>query len=85
MQYRAAIGGTSANVNIIPGSAPGWVRLIRSGNTFTGQWSADGVNWTTVGTTTVSMSSTVYFGMALTSHDPSVKATAAFDDMRIQQ
>ena len=85
MQYRAATGGTSANAGIIAGTAPGWVRLTRHGSTFTGQWSTDGVTWKTVGTATVNMSSTVFFGMAVTSHDAAVRATAAFDDMRIQQ
>ena len=32
MQYRAVAGGSSANVAIVPGVAPEWVRLVRRGS-----------------------------------------------------
>ena len=49
MQYRAEPGGISSNVALTPGTAPEWLRLRRSGNTFTGAASEDGVTWRTVG------------------------------------
>ena len=54
---------------------PYWVRLTRTGNTFKGEKSADGKTWTIVGTDAtlnphdVIMSSTVYIGMCVTSHN----------------
>jgi len=85
MQYRSETAGISTSVAIIPGAAPGWVRLTRAGDVFTGAWSKDGATWTTLGSTTVAMGSTVYIGLAVTSHDATRAATGAFDDVMIQQ
>ena len=40
-------GGTSTSIKGFPGAAPQWIRLVRSGNTFTGYYSANGTAWTT--------------------------------------
>jgi hypothetical protein len=78
-QYRSSTGGgTSYNSTSGP-SAPYWVKLVRSGNTFTGYRSPNGVTWTPQGTNTFTMSSTVYVGLALTSHNSSSLGTATFD------
>jgi len=80
-QYRSTAGGNSAN-NITTGlNAPYWLRLVRSGNTFTGYRSPDGVTWTQVGSTTISMASTVYIGLAVTAHNSSALCTATFDNV----
>lgn len=82
-QYRSSAGGTSLN-NASPGlTAPYWVRLVRNGNTFTGFRSADGVNWTHQGSSTIAMASTVYAGLAVTSHDSSTSCTAVFENVTI--
>jgi glucuronoarabinoxylan endo-1,4-beta-xylanase len=83
-QYRSSTGGSSAN-NVTAGLvAPYWVKLVRSGNTFTGYRSADGVSWTQQGSpTTVTMASTVYAGFAVTSHDTSTACTAVFDNVSV--
>jgi hypothetical protein len=85
MQYRAATGGASAQAGAIAGAAPGWVRLTRVGNVFTGYWSADGMTFTAVGTATVAMSDGLFVGLAATSHDPATAATGTFDNILIQQ
>lgn len=92
MQYRAQTGGQTASVvpsstatGPISGAAPGWVRLTRTGNVFTGEWSTDGVNWTRVGdSVAVAMGSTIYVGVAVTSHDRNVNATGVFDDVMVK-
>ena len=43
LQYRSSTGGGSVTNNVTGLSAPYWVKLVRSGNTFTGYCSADGV------------------------------------------
>ena len=48
---------------------PDWVELVRSGSNFTGYVSADGVNWTKVGTDSLTMNSTIYVGLCDTSHN----------------
>jgi len=81
-QYRTTTGGNSAN-SVTPGlSAPYWVRLVRSGNTFTASRSLNGVTWTQQGSpTTINMASSVYVGLAVTSHDSSTRCAATFDNV----
>ena len=44
-QYRSSTGGSTTDNNATGGlSAPYWVKLVRSGNTFTGYRSPDGAN-----------------------------------------
>src|SRR5262249_61251188 len=52
----------------VSAASPRWLRLTRSGDTLTGYESADGTNWTTVGTATLAgLSSTVQTGLFVTS------------------
>jgi regulation of enolase protein 1 (concanavalin A-like superfamily) len=79
VQYRGATGGTSANAALAPGTAPEWLRLTRSGNTFTAFASEDGSSWRTLGTTTVTMGADILVGLPVTSHDNAMLATALFN------
>ncbi len=83
MQYRATAGGASANVAIVPGAAPRWVRLGRLGSLFIGEVSADGVTWSEVGRVTVTMNESSLAGVVVTSHTTAAVATATFDDIVI--
>ncbi len=80
-QYRSVTGGNSSNNNTTGPSAPYWVKLVRSGGTFTGYVSRDGVTWTQLGTTTFAMATTAYIGLALTSHNNSSLCLATFDNV----
>jgi hypothetical protein len=81
-QYRSSTGGTTVNVATNGMIAPYWVKLVRSGNTFTGYRSPDGVTWTQHGTPqTFNMASTAYVGLAVTSHNNSSLCTATFDNV----
>jgi hypothetical protein len=82
-QRRLSTNGTSTSVSGGAGPAPAYVKLTRSGNTFTGYRSADGVSWTIVGSDVVSMASTIYVGLAVTSHSYGVAATATFDSVAV--
>ena len=44
-------------------TAPRWVKLVRAGNLITGYESADGSTWTTVGSDTFTMGTTVLVGL----------------------
>lgn len=85
MQYRSATGGASANAGLRPGAAPEWMRLTRAGNTITGYASDDGVNWAALGDVTLSMNSSAFIGLAVTSHDASTLATGVFDDIIVKR
>ena len=78
-QYRSSTGSVTSTNNTTGLSAPYWVKLVRSGNTFTGYCSPDGANWTQVGSATFTMASTEYVGLAVTGHDAYTLSTATFD------
>lgn len=82
-QRRASTGGNSDHTTLAGITAPHWVRLVRSGNTFTAYQSTDGAAWTTVGSQTITMASSVYVGLAVTSHNNTALATATFDNLSI--
>lgn len=64
-EYKTSTGGTHVSTGASPGAAPYWVRLVRSGNTFTGYWSTDGVNWTQSGTIGNAMTAGVNIGLSV--------------------
>lgn len=64
-------------------SLPYWVRLTRSGNSFTAFDSPDGATWTQINSTiTVSMATAVYIGIVVNSHSATL-ATATFDNVSV--
>ena len=64
---------------------PYWVRMVRSGSTFTGYYASDsgGVpgTWAVQNSTTISMGTDVYIGLCVTSHSTGVLCTAVFDNI----
>lgn len=58
-----------------------WLRLRRVGSQFTGYASLDGQRWTVLGSASIAMPATIYFGFTAASHDPSQTVRAAFRDL----
>jgi hypothetical protein len=84
-QWRATAGGTCGNAQLTGVRAPVWVKLTRSGNSFAGYTSSDGVTWKQVGATkTITMAATIQAGLAVTAHDNSKLATAVFTNVAVQ-
>ncbi len=88
-EYRTADGAGARSGPVVgPGTAfPRWVRLRRLGNVFTGLTSTDGNLWTVMGSATIAMPSTVYFGVAACAHTASPTTTATVHlerDTRLQ-
>lgn len=79
-QSRVNVNGTSVATNSAA-TLPHWVRIVRNGNTFTGYKSTNGTAWTLVGSQTISMGSTIYIGLAYTSHNANTAGTAAFTNV----
>jgi alpha-L-fucosidase len=80
LQDRSSTGGSAAGVSNPTGlAAPYWLRLVRAGDTFTAYASPDGVNWTSVGTTTVAMNVAVYIGLEVCSVNDGTLCKAQFD------
>ncbi|MBA3440306.1 MAG: RICIN domain-containing protein, partial [Pyrinomonadaceae bacterium] len=82
-QRRTTTGGASTHTSGGAATAPLWVKLVRSGNTFSAYRSADGATWTLIGTETIAMAGNVYVGLAVTSHNNSVAVQATFDNLSI--
>jgi regulation of enolase protein 1 (concanavalin A-like superfamily) len=82
-QRRLTAGGTSNSTAGSLATVPAWVKISRSGNVFTASASTNGTSWTVVGTATIAMPAQVYVGLALTSHNNSVAATATFDAVSV--
>ncbi len=86
------IGGTSSynEVRATNGAATSysagatgqsWVKLTRAGNVFTSQVSVDGITWTTIATNTITMTGTVYIGLASDSGSAALLNTTTFSNM----
>jgi hypothetical protein len=88
IEFMARAGEAEA-LSFLAGSSvpmPTWLKLVRSQDTFTAFVSADGQAWSLVGTVDVPLSTGFqyyYVGLAVTSHDPGVLNTAAFDNVRV--
>jgi regulation of enolase protein 1 (concanavalin A-like superfamily) len=82
-QWRLDIGGLTNSDSGPKGSAPTWVRLVRTGFRFEAFSSTDGTSWSSMGVETVPMTDPVYVGIGVTSHNASRAATAVFDNLTI--
>ena len=60
-----------------------WLRLQRSGNTFTAYTSPDGSTWTEVGSVTVDMTASATTGMFVCSHNNTELNTSTFDNVSV--
>ncbi|HUV65784.1 MAG TPA: LamG domain-containing protein [Sedimentisphaerales bacterium] len=83
-QRRTTADATSVGTTIAGIPAPQWVKIERdvTGN-ITASYSADGVSWTQVGTELITMTTPVYIGLALTSHDNTETCEAVFSNVQV--
>ena len=84
-QLAAGTPGSMTQAGIV---APQWVKLTRTGNAFTAQYSADGKSWTdiknadgTVTSTTITMTGSIYIGVCVTSHDAALTTVAEISNV----
>ena len=82
---RTTTGGNTSEPGAVGGTTPPyWVKMVRSGNTFSSYASPDGVNWTQLGTgQTINMAQNGYAGLAVTSGTNSALASAVFDNVTV--
>jgi len=81
---RSSTGGSTSTQSGPSVSLPSWVKLVRSGSTFSGYSSYNGVTWTQIGTSqTITMAQNVYIGLAVCSNDNPTLATATFDNVSV--
>ena len=80
VEYRTTTGGTTTRTTAVSGTVPRYLRITRSGSTFTGEMSTNNTNWTTLGSQTIAgLSGTVLEGLAVTSHANGTACTVTMD------
>ncbi len=83
-QRRVEADGASSSTDAAGLAAPYWVKLTRTGNTFTAQHSEDGNTWvdvTPAAPVEIPMGTDVYIGLAVTSHNTNAATTAQFSNI----
>lgn len=83
-QIRTTAGGSSTSTVSAGKTAPYWVKITRGGNSLKGYISTNGTTWTLITTKTVTMTTNVYIGLAVTSHANGTLCTAEFSDVSVQ-
>ncbi len=83
-QRRPDPGGDSQHTAGPAASAPGWVRLVRTGSRIDAYQSANGTSWTAMGSDTIAMAANVYVGIATTSHNATTATDAVVDSLSIK-
>lgn len=83
VQYRPVADGTSFATQGPSGQAPGWVRLLRRGDTVRAYTSPDGATWSLEFSETIALGTTVYVGLAVTSHNSDAVTTASFTNVSV--
>jgi PA14 domain/Glycosyl hydrolase family 10/Fibronectin type III domain len=82
--WRSTTGGAWGNSNSggVTTAPPRWVRVVRAGNTFTMQQSANGTTWGTIGVAqTITMASTIYIGLINSANNAAETNTSTFDNV----
>jgi hypothetical protein len=81
---RATAAASTTASTALTGTPPYWLKVVRSGNTFTSFTSPDGVNWTPLGASqTITMAQNVFIGLAVNSGTTTSLGTATFDNVTI--
>lgn len=83
MQYRSNTGGGASHNTKNNPQGPVWLKLVRSGNTFTSYYSTNGSSWVYHGSATVVMDAQVFVGLAVTSHDVNQLCSAWFEKVSV--
>jgi fibronectin type 3 domain-containing protein/regulation of enolase protein 1 (concanavalin A-like superfamily) len=78
---RTSTGGTTSTSSTAGLTAPQWVRITRVGNVFTAYYSSNGTNWTSMGSVTITMSTSVYIGLSVCSRVSGTLCTATLDNV----
>ena len=83
-QNRPTANGASYNITMGGPVAPYWVQVIRSGTTFTANYSSNGVNWVTLGSSNVTgFATSALWGLAVTAHKNALASAATFDNVAL--
>ncbi len=81
VQYRTSQGASAGQKVIIAGTVPTYLKVTRTGNTYSTYTSSDGTTWTLLAgsSMTLNMSGSILEGLAVTSHNTGTLSTVTFD------
>jgi autotransporter-associated beta strand protein len=80
--YRKTTGGTTSTSSSTGKTAPYWVKITRTGNSFAGYYSTNGTSWTQFGSTqTISMGTSATIGLGVTSNVSGTLCTSKIDNI----
>ncbi|MGC4015201.1 MAG: hypothetical protein QM755_11900 [Luteolibacter sp.] len=83
-QRRTTAGGSVTTTASSSGTAPNiWVRIVRSGSTFTASRSTNGTTWTTISSATITMATNCYIGLNVASGTAGTGNTSSFDNITV--
>jgi len=83
LRVRSTSGSLPQLVGSRDQAMPNWLRLARSGNSFSSFISADGNNWLPVASATIAMNASVLIGASVASAQYGVWTTASFDNVSV--
>ena len=85
VQVRKTQGGSTTKLANPTGTTPAYLKITRSGNTFTAYTSPDGVTWTLIpgSSATVNLGSALLAGLAVTSHHSGTLGTVTMDGVHV--
>lgn len=85
VQYRATQGGTANQVLTTGGGVPSYVKIGRAGSTYTAYTSTNGVTWTAIPGSglTLNLTTPVLAGVAVTSHTTRALSTVVADSLTV--
>jgi regulation of enolase protein 1 (concanavalin A-like superfamily) len=80
---RVSNGATTSSIQVAGVTAPTWVRLVRRGSVLTSYWSTNGSTWSMIGSQSFALGSTAYVGLAVSSHNATMRTHAQFSNVRV--
>jgi hypothetical protein len=80
---RLTTGAAVTQTTIAGLAAPYWLKITRTGNAFNAYSSPDGVSWTLLGSDTISMSTNVLMGLAVSAKNNTTLNTSVFQDVSV--
>jgi hypothetical protein len=84
LQGRTILNGLTGTQNTVAGlTAPQWIKLVRSSSMMNGYYSANGVNWTWIGSQTNTIATSYDIGLGVTSKTNGLLNTSTFDNISV--
>ena len=81
---RATTGDIATSASSGTGTVPNtWVKLVRVGDVITASKSTDGATWVSVGSTTVTMATSCYIGLAVSSGSDTILNSSQFSNLSV--